>query len=433
MGQKPLLAFAIALILASSGCLGFGDEELEQQENGNNENEQETIDPVSTENVTNQPPLVTAGIWMDNDDFIWSDDEINYIKYVYVSWSAVDTDGNIASAGFDMDLDMQIDETVGSDSGTIIDSTLDSDYFPGALSMSLNEGWDFERQQLTSGDDDDRCYLIMHRTFAFVAVDDDGASSAQLVHLVADYYRWGPNEMDNGTIAILGLSSDDVDWVTGVSSDCPEPEDDDDNGGGPGQACTNDDVCPSGTICDSGICVYYVDFDDDGYQDHMAGGDDCDDFNPYINPGAEDIYGDGIDNNCDGNIDENLPPDGTACDDGDPDTEYDVYINGICVGTPVNHPPEIHHLGFAGESVTNETDYVCLDLNVYDEDNDEIHGIATWLINGVTEEDLPIDECFDIGSHDVEVDDELSVTVTVWDDEYEATATHTVIIEEEPE
>ena len=32
MGQKPLLAFAIALILASTGCLGFGDDELEQQE-----------------------------------------------------------------------------------------------------------------------------------------------------------------------------------------------------------------------------------------------------------------------------------------------------------------------------------------------------------------------------------------------------------------
>ena len=247
MSQKPLLAFVVGLILVSSGCLGFGDEELEQQENDNNGNEQETIDPVSTENATNQPPLVTAGIWMDNDDFIWSDDEINYIKYVYVSWSAVDTDGNIASAGFDMDLDMQIDETVGSDSGTIIDSTLDSDYFPGALSMSLNEGWDFERQQLTSGDDDDRCYLIMHRTFAFVAVDDDGASSAQLVHLVADYYRWGPNDMDNGTIAILGLSSDDVDWVTGVSSDCPVEEEEEE-----GPAITF-------FVQESSSGIYYVD------------------------------------------------------------------------------------------------------------------------------------------------------------------------------
>ena len=448
MGQKPLLAFTIALILASSGCLGFGDDELEQQEN---EDEQETIDPVSTDNSTNQPPLVTAGIWMDDDDFLWSDDDdMVYTKYVYVSWSAVDTDGNIASAGFDMDLDMQIDETVGSDSGTIIDSTLDSDYFPGALSMSLNEGWDFERQQLTSGDDDDRCYLIMHRTFAFIAEDDDGASSAQLIHLVADYYQWGANDMDNETIAILGLSSDDVDWVTGVSSDCPEPEDDD-NGGGPGQACTtgqgedgvdNDEDgqidepdesaldCPSGTICVGGVCI--DDMDGDGYAANV----DCNDYEALINPGAVDwgnIYADGVDNDCDGSIDEDAPPDGSQCDDGNSDTTSDLIVNGVCVGTPVNHAPVIDHLGFAGEFVTNETDYVCLDFNIYDEDGDEIDGIATWLINGVTEESMAIDVCFDIGSYGVAVGDELSVTVTVWDDEYEVTATLTTIIEEEPE
>ena len=223
--MSKVYLFAVILLAASfTGCIEGGDE-LEKSTSPDEEEEDETIEPVgqAEDNETNQPPLVTAGIWMDDDDFIWSDDEINYIKYVYVSWSAVDTDGNIASAGFDMDLDMQIDETVGSDSGTIIDSTLDSDYFPGALSMSLNEGWDFERQQLTSGDDDDRCYLIMHRTFAFVAVDDDGASSAQLIHYVFPN-QFDGGHMDDGTVEVLGIPDDDVDWVTGETSDCSVEE-----------------------------------------------------------------------------------------------------------------------------------------------------------------------------------------------------------------
>ena len=48
MSQKPLLAFVVGLILVSSGCLGFGDEELEQQENDNNEKQE----PVGETNMT---------------------------------------------------------------------------------------------------------------------------------------------------------------------------------------------------------------------------------------------------------------------------------------------------------------------------------------------------------------------------------------------
>jgi len=119
-------------------------------------------------------------------------------------------------------------------------------------------------------------------------------------------------------------------------------------------------------------------------------------------------------------------PEGSTNEPGDD-------ASGLDTTCDTNHLPEIHHLAFAGEFVTNETDYVCLDINVYDEDQDEITGDATWLINGVSEENLPLDECFDLGSYNIAVGDELSVQVTVSDGVDTVTATHAVIIEEEPE
>ena len=60
-----------------------------------------------------------------------------------------------------------------------------------------------------------------------------------------------------------------------------------------GRAKTSWRVCP--------------DADDDGYDDMVCGGDDCDDTDPHVNPGAEEICDNGIDDDCDGLVDGEDP------------------------------------------------------------------------------------------------------------------------------
>lgn len=95
--------------------------------------------------------------------------------------------------------------------------------------------------------------------------------------------------------------------------------------------------CGAGEVCENGICIlaitYYADNDADGYGDvnnsitagsiaptgYVADNTDCDDLDANNNPGAQEIQ-DGIDNNCDGVVDEcNTDADCTG-----------VCINGVC-------------------------------------------------------------------------------------------------------
>lgn len=89
--------------------------------------------------------------------------------------------------------------------------------------------------------------------------------------------------------------------------------------------------------------VYYLDNDQDGYGDNATAqsscygppgpgyvtiGGDCDDDNPDVNPGADEWLN-GVDDNCDGNIDEGLIPMTFYRDqDGDGYGDANVFVDG---------------------------------------------------------------------------------------------------------
>jgi len=95
----------------------------------------------------------------------------------------------------------------------------------------------------------------------------------------------------------------------------------------PNEGCSDQSPCVSASDCPdidgpcvreacdavSAICVYTpLDADGDGHSPQICatvGGDDCDDANPDMNPEVPDICGNGLDDDCDGSVDN-----GEACE-----------------------------------------------------------------------------------------------------------------------
>ncbi|MDO8519606.1 MAG: MopE-related protein, partial [Deltaproteobacteria bacterium] len=159
---------------------------------------------------------------------------------------------------------------------------------------------------------------------------------------------------DNNCDGVLDFADTDGD---GFYSVCPTDCDDTDQSVNPaadevcGDGIDNDcdgtdQACPGGEIDDDhdGFCE---DENGDGFCDDGSIGDprDCDDTNRAVNPDAEEICGNGIDDNCNGDPDYGDP----ACDEAPPPppppVDCDDRLNAL---NPACQETVVPTGGFAG-------------------------------------------------------------------------------------
>lgn len=109
--------------------------------------------------------------------------------------------------------------------------------------------------------------------------------------------------------------------------------------------------------CQPGYITTGVDADNDGYASVESGGDDCDDADVGINPGADDVQNDGVDQDCTGSDWTTGEADADTDADTDSDTDADSDTDSDTDTDP------------------GQDDYRTLTIKVYSPDGDEIPGL----------------------------------------------------------
>ena len=201
-----------------------------------------------------------------------------------------DTDGGGGDDGADTDTDEPCDPSVDADCDGVPDeddcAPEDARTYPGAVELPYD------------------------------GIDNDCAGDGDLTDVDGDGYDGpvgvGPDCNDNNP----DVHPDAVEvCYNGIDENCD------------GEPVTGEEESP--------------DCDGDGYDGYGVGAPDCDDTNPAVNPGAAEVWYDGVDGDCSGHIESDYDADydgddhedhgGTDCDDQDPltyGTEEDGSTHG---------------------------------------------------------------------------------------------------------
>lgn len=122
--------------------------------------------------------------------------------------------------------------------------------------------------------------------------------------------------------------------------------------------------CPDDAVCVDGACVPNgadcVDEDRDGYGTDCNLGPDCDDANPNVHPNRPEECGNGIDDNCDGRIDEGCMMMTGCCEAGCGSDEFCSNACECVAFNPAVCTAQDQPCQFEGESTNG---FVCLNLS----------------------------------------------------------------------